>query len=279
MKSDNSQMNKQANQQEIMKKYRRDNIILTLIFLGLLSWVATLFYQEIHHKNQQVIAVNQETMLRIERDENTLAFEQKNNQWQMTEPFTSLASSTVIEAFLERLHSNCQVINAKELPRELQFYALARTTNNDYHIGEINPATDRVYVKQLSTTGEFQQLALCDKLLISMALAPAINFIDKSLYHGDLLEIQGSFGRLNDFSGIDLSVLQIAKANQQQAQSASISDLTFVSQVNGKKVSNSYRILPPDSTDKGMHILLFEPNKSLIYVIATNKKINAILGL
>ncbi len=270
---------KRLNQQEIRQKYRYGNIALTIIFLGLFYWVCSLFYQEMNKKNQQISAIYQEKNLRIEREKNTLTFTLNNHQWKMTEPFESLASKTVIEAFFERLHSNCQVVDEKKLPRELEFYALAKTMNNHYQIGEINPVTDSVYVKTLSPTGKFQQLALCDKLLISMALAPAINFIDKSLYQGELVEMQGSFGRLNDFSGIDLSVIQIASANSQQAQTASVSNLTFISQAGDKTLKSTYRVLAPNSTDKGQHLMLFEPDKSLIYVIAANKKINAILGL
>ncbi len=271
--------NNRLNQQELMKKYRIYNSVLTIIFLGLLLWVGSLFYQEITKNNQQINAVKEEKTLTIVRDNNTLSFALKDNEWQMTAPFASKASSTVIEAFLERLHNNCQVVDEKKLPRKLKYYALARTENNEYHIGEINPVTDRVYVKTLSVTGEFQQLALCDKLLVSMALSPAINFIDKNLYQGELVEIKGSFGSIKDFSGIDLSVLQIAKADSQQAESASISDLTFISKVGDKTLKSRYRVIPANKESKEQHIVLFEQKKSMIYVIASNAKMNAILGL
>lgn len=271
--------NNRLNQQALMKKYRIYNIILTIIFLGLLLWVGALFYQEITKNNQQINAVKEEKILTIVREDNTLSFALNGNEWQMTTPFSSKASSTVIEAFLERLHNNCQAVDEKQLPRELQYYAVAKTTNNEYHIGEINSATDRVYVKTLSVTGQFQQLALCDKLLVSMALSPAINFIDKNLYQGELVEIKGSFGSIKDFSGIDLSVLQIAKADSQQAKSASISDLTFISKVGDKTVKNTYQVIPTNETSKGQHIILFDKNKSIVYVVASNPKMNAIVGL
>ncbi len=271
--------NNRLNQQELRKKYRIYNIALTVIFLGLLLWVGSLFYQEINKNNQQINAVKEEKTLDIVRDNNTLSFALKGNEWQMTAPFTSKASSTVIEAFLERLHSNCQVVDEKKLPRELKYYALARTENNDYHIGEINPVTDSVYVKKLSVTGQFQELALCDKLLVSMALSPAINFVDKNLYQGELIEIKGSFGSLKDFSGIDLSVLQIAKADSQQAQSASISDLTFISKVGDKIVKSIYQVISTNEASKEKYLILFAPNKAVLYVIASNSKFNAILGL
>ncbi len=268
---------KRLNQVDILRRYRRQNIVLTLILLALLTWVAWLFYQEIEQKQRRIEAIVAEKTLRIEREKDTLIFQQKNGRWRMTAPFSSLASTTVIEAFLQRLHGNCQTVDTQALSRELQFYALVKTAHNNYQIGEVNPVTDSVYVKTLSPQGEFRQLALCDKLLVSMALAPAINFIDKQLYHGELTEIRGSFGAIRDFAGIDLSVLEVAAANSQQAESAGVSDLTFISTADGEQLKKTYRVLPTDN--QGRHLLLFEPQKSLIYVIAGNAKIHAILGL
>lgn len=268
---------KRLNQIDMMRKYRRINVGLALVFIGLLIWVGALFFQEIRHKQQQINAIQSENFLQIERQKNTLVFRQENGQWQMSEPFKSLASATVVDAFLQRLHSGCRQVDEKSLSRQLRFYATARTADADYQIGEVNAATDSVYVKTLSANGQAQQLALCDKLLASMALAPAINFIDKQLYQGKLQEIRGSFGSLSDFSGIDLSVLQVAAADAKQAKIAGISDLIFISRTGNNMGEKTYRVLPPD--EKGQHILLFEPQKSLIYVIAANAKINAILGL
>ncbi len=276
-------MHQRLNQQELMRKYRLYNIVLTIVFLVLLSWVGMLFYQEINQNNQHIQTIKNEKSLTIVREENTLAFSLKGNgknqYWQMTQPLTSKASTVVIEAFLQRLNNHCQVVDEKKLPRELQYYAVVKTSNNEYHIGEVNPATDRVYVKKLSVFGKFEQLALCDKLLVAMALSPEINFIDKNLYQGELIEIKGSFGRLKDFSGIDLSVLQIAKANQEQAESASVSDLIFISKIGDKKIETAYRVIPASENSQGKHLVLFAPNKAMIYVIASNPKMNAILGL
>ncbi|MBS9782093.1 MAG: hypothetical protein KGV56_06310, partial [Gammaproteobacteria bacterium] len=65
----------------------------------------------------------------------------------------------------------------------------------------------------------------------------------------------------------------------QQAQSASISDLTFISKVGNKTLKSQYRVIPANEKSKGQHIILFEKNKSMIYVLASNAKMNAILGL
>lgn len=264
---------KRPNQVTLIKKQHRYNVGLAILLVLLAVWIIYLFYQEVSHKKQQQLTISTEKSLHIQRGGDSLIFQQQDEHWLMTSPYQTTASTLVIEAFFQRLHSSCRRVDETALPRQLDFYATAKTTTAQYQIGEINTAADGVYVKTLSTDGQFKQLALCDKLLASMALAPAINFIDKQLYLGELSAIRGSFGSLDDFSGIDLSVLEVALADAKQAASAGISDLTFISNVGERH----YRVLLAENNNK--HLLLFEPKKSLIYVIAAHPKINAILGL
>ncbi len=266
-------MNIGMNQQQIVKKRAVINAALSAVFFALLAWVSVLFYQEIDKKNAYRNEIQAVIAVRIERQNNTVELQKIGDAWKITSPYREKASTTVVDAFLQRLNLDCQPIDTAQLSRDLEFYATVRTNRAQYAIGELNAATDRVYVKKTELSDGREQVSLCDKLVASIALAPAINFIDKQLYRGKLKALRGSFGSISNFSGIDLSVLELAPANAEQAREASISDLTFVSD----EGETRYLVLPP--TADGKHLMLFEPKKAVIYVIANNPKINAILGL
>ncbi|MGY0399201.1 MAG: hypothetical protein ACWIPH_04545 [Ostreibacterium sp.] len=254
------------NQQQVIKQRRRFNFMLTILLLGFVTWIIVLFYREIEQNTQIKTTIESVTNITIKRNKDTIMLVKKGGGWLVNTPYQSLASNVVVEALLGKLSLGCQMVSSKQMNRELKFYATVITNNQQYQVGELNSASNKVYVK----VGD--ELQLCDKLLASMVLAPAINYMDKSLYKGELERIKGSFGAIDDFSGIDLSVLEIAPANVKQVASVSVSNLTFLSS-EGKK---TYRVLPPDASQ---HLFLFDPKKSVIFVIAANLKINAVLGL
>lgn len=251
------------NQQDVIKKRQRTNAILTVVFLLLLAWLGV----EVYHEAQR-LKVNHTPLkaqhIQLVRDVNTVRLDKQAGAWQMTTPYQQTASAAVIQALLGRLQNGCRLLN--DAPnRPLQFYAKIMVDNSVYQVGELNTASDEVYIQKGS------QLFLCDKLLAAMALAPAINFMDKQLYQGELLAIAGDFGRLTDLSGIDLSVMEIAPADAKALPEHAVSTLQFVA----SDRRNYQAFLSEDSA----HLLLFEPQQSVIYVIAANPKLNAILGL
>lgn len=268
-----NQLLTRKNQQHITRQRRTINVGLSVVVIALLTWVSLLFYGELRDAHRHVNQLEAVTALRIVRPNNTLVMNKHQAIWQVAEPYQEKASTTVIEAFLQRLNVGCQAVDEAQLSRDVEFYATVHTNVASYEIGELNSASDRVYVKKQALSDGPSSLALCDKLVASIALAPAINFIDKQLFQGELSELRGSFGSITDFSGIDLSVLEVAPADSEQAQQASVSDLVFVSSHGQVR----YRVLAP--SDGGNHVLLFSPTKSIIYVIAAHPKINAILGL
>lgn len=252
------------NQQHIIQKRRRINQLLSGILLGLLTWTAVLVWAEWQRLQQQQQRSENATHIVIQRHNDTVELLKKQQQWQITAPYQDQASNAVVQALLTQLNSGCRTLS--EPPsRQPQYFASLTVDDKPYQVGELNTASDQVYV----STGK--QLQLCDKLLASIVLAPAINFINKQLYKGELTAIRGDFGELSDFSGIDLSVLEVAPADSRALPQDSLSTLRFIAD----KQSDYQAFLHQN----GQHLLLFEPKKSVIYVIAANPKLNAILGL
>ncbi|MBS9778469.1 MAG: hypothetical protein KGV50_06870 [Gammaproteobacteria bacterium] len=266
-------MKKFPNQQDTIRERTKINVALFVVFCILLTWVVVLFYDEINRKNASINQITSVTEVRIQRASDIIVLSKENEQWSVSEPYQEKASSTVVEAFLQRLNVDCMPVDEGQLTRDLEYYATVTTNSSKYLVGELNTATDRVYVKKTSLSGGDAKLALCDKLAASIALAPAVNFVDKALYQGELTELRGDFGSITDFSGLDFSVLELAPANVEQARDARVSELTFMS----NKGEFTYIVLPP--TKDGKNLLLFDIRKSLIYVIAAHPKINAIIGL
>lgn len=251
------------NQAQIMAKRRGLNRLLVGIFSLLLLWVAGLAWQEFQRLTDTAKPLTAQH-IRIERDVNTIILHNQADGWQITEPYRQAASMPVVKALLARLQHGCRALTAPP-SRPPEFYARLVVDEVIYRVGELNAASDEVYVKQ----GE--SLFLCDKLLASMALAPAINFMDKQLYHGTLRAIIGDFGRLTDFSGVDLSVMEIAPADAAALPEHALSTLQFMAE--------DTRRYQAFLSDDSAHLLLFEPTQSVIYVIAANPKLNAVLGL
>lgn len=251
------------NQIELMHQRRKVNALLTVIFVGLLTWVIVEFYTEI----QRAYAARKPlsaTTIRIHREADSITLTQTRNKWQVSQPYQHNASQVVIEALLMRLKQGCRLLDAPPI-RTPEFFADIYLDQTRYQVGELNHASDEVYVKRGT------DWLLCDKLIAAMALAPALNFMDKQLYAGELTAIIGEFGRLTDFTGVDLSVLELAPAEQSALPEHAIATLTF--EAEDKRSYQTF--LSEDSR----HLLLFEPQQALIYVIAANPKLNAVLGL
>lgn len=250
-------------QQDIVRQRRTINILLLAIFCGLFAWVVFAVKAEIEHvyrANQPLTAAQ----LQVVREAGTIELTHVDDAWQMQRPYQHLASQAVVEALLMRLKNTCRPLNGTPA-RAPQLYADILIDSAVYRIGERNDAGDEVYVFHEN------QWRLCDQLVLSMALAPAINFIDKQLYRGKLTAIIGDFGRLSDFQGIDLSVMEIAVANTETLPEHAVSSLTFVAD----ETRTYSAFLSRDS----QHLLLFDKAKTLIYVVAANAKLNAVLGL
>lgn len=264
-------------QQDVYRKRQRTQRILWLVFLGLLTWVLVLFYQDKQQRQSLMTdlqGVNYIVMTRDNHVDKVVELRKNDGIWQVLKPYHSEASAAVAETLLAKLQLSCRALPDQALTTTLQFVADIQTNHVGYAIGQLNTAADAVYVKQTTSgQGGAERLLLCDKLVASIALAPALNFIDKRLYRGNLSTIRGSFGQLTDFTGIDLSVLQVAVANQAQIDTTTIAKLTFISD----QGEFAYHVLPPG--DNHQYLLLFEPKKQLIYAIAANEKLNAVLGL
>lgn len=251
------------NQPQIVAKRRRLNQLLAGIFVLLLSWVGVEMFIEYQRLTQRKTPLTAQ-QIRIVRDANTITLTHHDDGWQITTPYQQVASMPVVKALLGRLQNGCRTLDAAP-SRPPNFYADIVVDDITYRVGELNAASDEVYVSQA------EKLFLCDKLLASMALAPAINFMDKQLYQGKLSAIVGDFGQLTDFNGVDLSVMEIAPAEATSLPENALSELTFV--------ADDKRQYQAFLSENSMHLLLFEPQQSIIYVIAAHPKLNAVLGL
>lgn len=263
IKSHDNRQQKAMNQAQIIAKRQRLNHLLALVLLLLLVWVGVEVFREFKRLTKTTEQLQAST-IHLVREVNTITLVHQDSGWQITTPYQQAASAAVVEALLERLQNGCRALSAPPV-RDPQFYADIVVDKRSYRIGERNNASDEVYVLQ----GE--KLFLCDKILAAMALAPAINFMDKQLYRGKLRAIVGDFGRLSDFTGMDLSVLEIAPADAKALPQHAVSALQFI--------ADDQRHYQAFLSDDSQHLLLFEPQQSIIYVLAAHPKINAILGL
>ncbi len=251
------------NHLETVRARRKINMALAVVFLLLLTWLGA----EVAETVQRFYRATQPlTAKRIQlvRQGETVTLSHEATGWRIGEPYAYKASPLVVEALLARLQHSCRQLSDSPA-RMPQWHAEIIVDDKRYHIGERNPASGEVYVKHQD------KWLLCDNLLLSMAMAPAINFVDKQLYEGELHAIVGSFGRLSDFQGMDLSVLEIAQADAEKLPQQSLATLTFV--------ADNKRVYQAFLSEDGKHLLLFDEGKSLLYVIAANSKFNAVLGL
>lgn len=258
------------NQVQVYQQRQRVNWLLFVVFCFLFAWVVFLLYHDRQQRQQLSGRLSAVDQLTIERTNDTIRLEKKSGQWFVQHPYHSLASQAVVETLLARLMLSCRGLSASEQAMSMDFLATLKTAKQQYQIGELNTMTDEVYIRQGTKTKTYH---LCDKLIASIALAPALNFINKQLYQGELTMIKGSFGQLGDFTGLDLSVLQVVLANAAQVQATAISTLTFVTDSG----LFAYSVLPP--TADNQYLMLYEPEKKLIYAIAAHEKLIAILGL
>lgn len=258
------------NQTQVYLRRQGVNRLLLVFFCLFLGWVVFLLQQDRQQKQQFIQRLSAIDYLTIERANDTIRLEKKSGQWLVKSPYQSLASHAVVETLLARLMMSCRRLSESDKTFKIDFSATLKTPDKHYRIGELNTMTNEVYLEQGT---EIKQRYLCDQLIASIALAPALNFINKQLYQGQLRTIKASFGQLGDFMGLDLSVLQVAVANTAQVQATAISTLTFITD----KGQFAYSVLPP--TLDSQHLLLFEPEKQLIYAIANHEKLTAILGL
>jgi|GEM_PF-4916568 len=252
----------------LLANYRRTNWVLALIFLVLLASVVALFYEALQLPPQPLQAIEKVEKVNIVRSSGTLALIKTPTGWNMQSPRRGKASNGVVRALLHQLKNQCRLVNAIPAASP-QFYATISIDGQyRYELGELNPALDKVYMRH------GQQYYFCDKMLLAMALSPALNFIDKSLWQGDLLSITGDFGQIDaaDVDSIDLSVLQIIAADKQKLPESGLSTLSFKS-VQGQ---SDYRVFLHKD---GEHLLLFDAQRSVIFVIATHPKLLAVVGL
>lgn len=256
-----------SNQQTILAQQKRTNHYLAAIMIILGGWVGFLFYQKQQQIQSHIKHIEQITQLQIHRENQPLDIHLKkiSQQWQIEAPYQANASNAVIQAFLQRLTHGCIAVPTQALPRQPQTIATVSTNRGMYTIGELNTASDRVYV------GYQQKLALCDKLIAAIALAPAIHFIDKNLYSGKLIALSGDYGSIKKMQDIDLSVLDISHVSRSAYSEHSTSQLTLQSS-NG---SNTYSV---SRSQDGQYLLLFSAEKQLMYAIAYQAPIAAILG-
>lgn len=264
-------MKKHLNQQALLRQQSRENYGLAAVVAGLAIWVAILFYNDYRQAYQPIKQLKQITQLTIQR----AATEKKSQpdihlkktgkqQWQVSSPYQATASTAVVNALLQRLTQSCEPVPTQDLPRQPSTLARVITNQGTYTIGELNTAADRVYV------GYQQHLALCDKLVASIALAPAIHFIDKQLYSGKLTALRGQYGSVAKLNHLDLSVLDIRRVNP--AIGDDWQKITLIS-TQGEQTYAINRSLD------GKHFLLLSAEKQLLYVIAYQPSIAAILGI
>ncbi len=250
------------NQSDIVRQRRKVNLWLLLLFFVLgTALVATLAddIQRLYRAMRPLVAER----IELVRDKDSIVLQKQTSGWQVTEPYQQKASTVVAEALLARLQRSCRALNTAPA-RTPDFYASILIDGITYRIGELNQASDEIYVQK------DKAWLLCDKLIASMALAPAINFVDKKLYHGELTAIVGEFGRLTDLNGVDLSVLEVAEGNADALPKTGVSTLKFM--------GDSPSVYQAFYSEDGKHIVLFSREKSLIYVLNAQAKLTAIMG-
>lgn len=261
-------MKKYTNQQAILAQQKRINRYLAAVVVILGIWVSLLFYQKRQKIQSQINHIEQITQVQIHRENQPLDIHLKKisqQQWQIESPYQANASTAVVQAFLQRLTRDCIAVPTQALPRQPQTIATVTTNRGIYTIGELNTASDRVYVSHQ------QNLALCDKLVAAIALAPAIHFIDKNLYSGKLTALFGDYGSITQMQPIDLSVLDISYVSRSAYAENPTSQLTLQS-------SDGMTTYSVSRSQDGQYLLLFSAEKELMYAIAYQASIAAILG-
>ncbi len=255
----------QHNQEHIVKARRKVNLCLAGVFVALLAWVVFIVKDEVArvYRASQPLVANH-IVIKRHNKENNIVLAKQNGAWRVVEPYQHQASQVVIDALLARIQHGCRPLN--DIPARLpEMYGEIIIDKSSYQIGELNHASDEIYAQH------DKRWLLCDKLLLSMALAPAISFIDKQLYTGELRAIVGDFGRLSDFKGVDLSVMEVAFSDAENLPKHAISKLTFIADD-----ERAYHVF---LSEDGEHLLLFDKAKSMTYVIASQTKLNALVGL
>lgn len=211
----------------------------------------------------------------------TLNYNAEKNYWQLTSPYQQRGSYTVLNALLGRINSSCEGSYAVDSV-DSEIFADLQIDNTHYAIGELNPITDKVYVKVSQDDSEIWML--CDKAIAAIALAPAVNFIDRNLYIGNVNSIKGSFGELtiNNQLDVPLDVLEIVEVETNKL--ANSIDSIHITGDNGEVV---YQVI---SNNDGEHLLLTKPqsneqtntaptNTQLVYIIQDNPELLRIIGL
>ncbi|MPV86478.1 hypothetical protein [Ostreibacterium oceani] len=256
---------------QVMARRRRLNQSLFVVFFAVMLWVGWLFYAEITTIDGRQQRITQTSQITIVREQNTVTLKKQDGQWQLTSPRVDKASDAVAEALLTKLIAGCEPISndANNPNNEIAVEFFADITLGDetmpYRIGELNRANEKIYVAQ------GQQWYFCDQLLAAIALAPAIKFIDKQLYQGELQKIVGTFGAIEALDGIDLSVLDIAPASEAALNAFALANLRFVTD----QGEANYTVIAGDNP---AHVLLLAKEKSIIYVIAAHPSLQQIIG-
>lgn len=262
-------LTKRPNQATFIQQRRRVNYWLAAAVMLLLLWVGKLLYEDHQKRHHRIHAVEKISTIHIQRNNQETDIKIKkidNAQWHIEFPFQAKASTVVIQAFLQRLINRCESVPTQELSRQPQSIATVLVNNETYIIGELNTASDRVYVSHQ------EDLTLCDKLVASIALAPAIHFIDKNLYSGELISLSGAYGTIKSLNSLDLSVLDINHANDLPNAANHWKELTLAA----TEGQESYAI---SKSQDGKYFLLFSVKKQLLYVISYQEKIATIVGL
>lgn len=267
----------------LVKKRKKINlallILLVLLVMGLFYSVKTEFIKYLNFISPK----SQATTITINQSDNSIQLIYENNSWQMQTPYQQRASSTVVNALLGKISTRCNQIST-DTKVNSDTFASIDIDNTRYTVGELNPVNDKVYVsvKNNNDRDNINDITwmLCDKTIAAIALAPAINFIERRLYIGDIRSIKGSFAEItiNNQLEAPLDVLEIVEISKDK-----INNVIDTIIIQGNQGSMRYQVM---LNDDGKHLLLSkadttdnQQNTQFIYVIKATPALLNIIGL
>lgn len=262
----------------LVKKRRKVNFmlafLLVILFLVLLFSVKNALMNYINF-----VTVNSKpSQISIEQiPTNTtikLSHDLAKDEWQLNSPYQQRGSKTVINALLGQLNTRCKG-NYPTTEINSEIFAKIQIDDNYYAIGEKNPVNNKVYVKQQNANNE--RWMFCDESVAAIALTPALNFIDRQLYPGEIYSIRGGFGQISIDNPLDstLDVLDIAQINPN-----TIDKVIDRIVIDGDQGEKTYQVM---LNSDGKHLLLFDDSTTeapqIVYAIKSTPKLLQIIGL
>lgn len=263
----------------LVKKHKKINlallVLLVLLVTGLFYSVKTEFIKYLNFISPK----SQATTISINQSDNSIQLIYENDSWQMQTPYQQRASSTVVNALLGKISTRCNQINT-DTKVNSDTFASINIDNTRYTVGELNPVNDKVYVSVKNNNTNDITWMLCDKTIAAIALAPAINFIERRLYIGDIRSIKGSFAEItiNNQLEAPLDVLEIVEISKDK-----INNVIDTITIQGSQDNMRYQVM---LNDDGKHLLLSkadatdnQQNTQFIYVIKATPALLNIIGL